>query len=120
ADSAETFMRSMIGNQLWERLPDDFRAERRAEGVTLRADLTLSAAPETRLDLSAVTVPVVAGFGSESPTRFRSSAKAVAAGVPNGEVHEVAGSSHGVHLSHPADFAGFVDAVLRRLAGARR
>ena len=120
ADSAERFMRSMIGDRLWERLPAEFRAERRAEGATLRADLTLSSAPETRLDLASVTVPVVAGFGSESPERFHLSAKAVAAGVPHGEVYEVQGSSHGVHLSHPSDFAGFVRAVLRRVPEVRR
>jgi pimeloyl-ACP methyl ester carboxylesterase len=113
-DAAERFMRAMIGDRLWERLPAAFRAERRAEGPTLRADLALASSPEAELDLTAVSVPVVAGCGSESAERFRRSAATLAELVPGATYVEVTGATHGVHLSHPAEFAAFARQALER------
>src|SRR5699024_4384985 len=39
ADQAEAFMRRMIGERMWKRLPRSTREARRAEGVALRADI---------------------------------------------------------------------------------
>lgn len=114
ADAAERFMRVMIGNRLWERLPRSFREERRSEGVTLRADLALVADPTSVLDLSTVAVPVVAGCGSESSERFRRSAATVAAEVQGATLHEVEGATHGAHLTHSVEFARFALAARAR------
>jgi pimeloyl-ACP methyl ester carboxylesterase len=108
SDAAETFMRAMIGDRLWERLPAAMREERRAEGATLRADLAMTRSVESVLDLTTVTVALVAGCGSESSSRFRLSAARLLADVPHAEYFEVAGAGHGAHLSHPVDFAAFV------------
>jgi len=107
ADAAERFMRAMVGERLWERLPAHFRKERRAEGVTMRADLAMASDPASILDLSAVTVPVVAGCGSESSVRFRRSAHALVSEVADATLVELEGATHGAHLTHPAEFARF-------------
>ena len=39
-ERAEWFMRRMVGDRIWERLPATTRAQRRAEGHTLHAELT--------------------------------------------------------------------------------
>ena len=114
ADAAEAFMRAMIGDRLWERLPAAVRAERRAEGATLRADLKLTRSPDSVLDFTTLTVPTVAGCGSESASRFRGSAARLLADVPDAFGVEVAGAGHGAHLSHPTEFAAFVRATHAR------
>lgn len=108
ADAAETFMRTMIGDRLWERLPAAMREERRAEGVTLRADLEMTRSAESVLDLTAVTAGLVAGCGSESSSRFRLSTARLMADVQHAVHFEVDGAGHGAHLSHPVEFSEFV------------
>lgn len=114
-DAAEAFMRTMIGDRLWERLPLSIRTERRAEGPTLLADLEMTRSDASRLDLSQLVVPVTAGSGSDSQERFRRSAATLMAEVPGAMEIEVAGSNHGVHLSHPGEFAAMIAAVVARM-----
>ena len=48
AAAAERFFRRMVGDAAWDRLPDEGRAERRADGPALAAELRairLSEAP---------------------------------------------------------------------------
>ena len=113
--AAESFMRLMIGDRLWDRLPTATRDERRAEGPALLADLTLCRMPDAELDLADVVVPVLVGFGSESPERFRRSAATLMESLPDPMGLEVADASHGVHLSHPAELAAFARAAAARV-----
>lgn len=108
--AAEAFMRHIVGSELWERLPSAMQAERRAEGAALIADLELVRTDAARYDPTAIKVPLVAGYGSESPERFRRSAKVLADEVRGAELVVIDESSHGVHLSHPQQLA---DVVLR-------
>ncbi|HKY13912.1 MAG TPA: alpha/beta hydrolase [Microthrixaceae bacterium] len=111
-EAAELFMRSMITDRLWDRMPSAMKAERRAEGPALLADLELARQADAEVEFAAMTVPVVAGNGSLSAERFRRSAAVVMAEVPDGLLVEVAEAEHGVHLSHPAEFAAFVRATV--------
>jgi len=114
SDAAEMFMRTMIGDRLWDRLPAAMRAERRAEGETLRSDLALTRSLESVLDLATLPVRAVAGRGSESSSRFRRSADRLLADMADAVCFEVAGAGHGAHLTHPAEFAAFVRAAHAR------
>jgi pimeloyl-ACP methyl ester carboxylesterase len=114
-DVAEFFMRGMIGDRLWSRLPASMKAERRSEGATLVADLAMARDPAMEVDFSAVRVPTIAGCGAESPPRFGRSARLVMAEVPDAMLVEVADSDHGVHLSHPAEMAALVSATVARV-----
>lgn len=120
-DAAERFMRRMIGDERWERLPPSTRAARRAEGPALIADLRSvriggTSHPPYRLD--DLRLPVVAGRGSLSDGHHRQAAEALADGVVDGELFVVDGAGHGAHHTHPGPFAAFVQRTVDR-AGQR-
>ena len=111
-ERAEWFMRRMVGDRIWERLPATTRAQRRAEGHTLQAELTsLDSGPAFRAD--EVTVPVIVGRGGQSSGYQRRAARQLAAELPFGELADIADAGHGAHLTHPAQVA----ALLHRAAG---
>ncbi len=117
ADEAEAFLRSVIGDRMWDRLPASTRAERRAEGPALRADKAAIATTEPPFDAAAITVPVLVGFGAETTWWHRRAAEELAAAVPSAELAEVPGATHGVHLSHPTATAELVERIHRRATG---
>lgn len=104
ADAAETFMRSIVGDRVWERLPPSTKAARRAEGPALLADMhdIRAAAP---YDPASVPVPVVIGCGAESKGQHRLGTDAWRELLPRADVVIVDGAGHGAHLSHPDAFA---------------
>jgi pimeloyl-ACP methyl ester carboxylesterase len=118
-DAAEGFMRRMIGDERWERLPARTRAARRAEGPALIADLRqIRDSANPPYDPAAISVPVVAAHGAESSPHHQQTARALAADVPGAELVVVDGARHGVHLTHPAALAGLARRALARADGA--
>ncbi len=111
ADRAEWFMRRMVGDRIWERLPASTRAQRRAEGDTLHAEIT-SLGSEPAFNAEAVRTPVIVGRGGQSSGWQRRSARHLATVLPLGELAEIDGAGHGAHLTHPAQVAD----LLRRAA----
>jgi pimeloyl-ACP methyl ester carboxylesterase len=116
AEAAERFMRGILGDAVWERLPSSTRTARRAEGHALVAELAAlrAAAP---YDPDRVRVPVVTGYGSRSKPYHQEAARRLAEEVPDGEVVVVADAGHGAHTSHPEQFAAFVRRVVERGGG---
>jgi pimeloyl-ACP methyl ester carboxylesterase len=118
-DAAEWFLRRMIGDERWDRLPAGMRAERRAEGPTLLAELrSVSPPAPPPFDASAIAVPVLAAFGTETRPHHKRATDELARSVPDGELRVVEGATHGAHLSHPAEFADLVRLAVE-LAGER-
>ncbi|MGH9229048.1 MAG: alpha/beta fold hydrolase [Acidimicrobiales bacterium] len=113
-DVAEAFLRRMLGDGRWERLPATVRTERRAEGATLVAELrsVLLPAPAP-YQAELVTVPVVAAFGSETQPQHRRGAEELARRAPHGVLETIDGAGHGAHLTHPTVFADLVRGSLR-------
>lgn len=106
-DAAEKFMRQMIGDAQWERLPASSRKKRRAEGPALLADRELwngdvSYSPER------VTVATIAAYGSASSQHHRQVAAELTRLVPHATLRVVEGASHGAHLTHPDVFAELI------------
>ena len=114
ADAAERFMRSIVGDAIWERLPPSTKEARRAEGPALLADMA-GIRDRAPYDPTAVTVPVVIGRGSESKGQHRLGTEAWCELLPRAEVVIVEGAGHGAHTSHPD---GFVEVVRRAVAQA--
>ena len=56
-EAAETFMRRMVGDELWKRLPATSRGERRAEGEALVGEL-VAMRDTAPYDPAAIEVPV--------------------------------------------------------------
>jgi pimeloyl-ACP methyl ester carboxylesterase len=106
-DEAEAFMRRAIGDHFWSRLPARTRADRRAEGAALRADIASLQGPAP-FDAAAVTVPVVAAAGSETTWWHERATRELAEAVPFGEHAVVAGAEHAAHLTHPTATAHLV------------
>jgi pimeloyl-ACP methyl ester carboxylesterase len=111
ADRAEWFMRRMVGDRIWDRLPSATRAQRRAEGPTLDAEM-LTLRQGAVFEAAAVEIPVLVGRGGGSRTHQRRGARELAAALPRGELVEIAEAQHGAHLSHPNELG----ALLRRAA----
>lgn len=112
AEVAERFMRSMIGDRIWQRLPAGTKAARRHEGAALLADLASVAGPARSIDVGSVRVPVMVAVGASSGRAAADRAACLAAELPAGELVVVPGAGHGVHLSDPAAAAGLVMAAV--------
>ncbi len=114
-DAAERFMRRMVGDERWERLPERTRRQRRAEGPALVAELrSIRDGQHPPYRPEAITVPVVAAHGTESAPHHKQTARALAEAAPLGELEVVEGAGHGVHLTHPAELARLTRRALER------
>jgi pimeloyl-ACP methyl ester carboxylesterase len=115
ADAAEHFMRRIVGDERWDALPERTRAQRRAEGPALVAELRSLRPPHPApYDAADLTMPVVAAHGSRSRPHHQESALRLATTAPRGELAIIEGAEHGAHLSHPELFAGLVRQALDR------
>ena len=112
-EAAERFLRGILGDEGWERLPAGTRAARRAEGPTLLAELASlrRAAP---YEPASVPVPVLSGYGSESKPYHQDAARRLADEAPLGELCVIQGSGHAAPITHAADFADFVRHAVER------
>jgi pimeloyl-ACP methyl ester carboxylesterase len=109
-DAAEAFMRRMVGDEIWERLPTTTRRRRREEGETLIAEMHTmrGGAPWEPRDIG---VPVIVGTGATSRPYWRRGGADLAAALPFGRLAVIPGAGHGAHLTHPIEVAGLVREV---------
>ncbi len=113
-EEAERFFSRMVSPSAWERLSDEGRSTRRADGPALVADLTGMRGKQP-FDVGALTVPAVFGMGGEaSQAHHRTAVTWLGSHVPGAESFEIEGAQHGAHLSHPDHFAVFVRRVIER------
>lgn len=106
ADAAERFLRRMIGDALWERLPEATRAARRAEGEVLVGELTDLRRVQA-WQPEAITVPVIASYGELGSDHHKVGQRWLAEtlGCP---IVEIPGARHNAHSSHPDALAALV------------
>ncbi|MGH9302327.1 MAG: alpha/beta fold hydrolase, partial [Acidimicrobiales bacterium] len=105
---AEDFMRRSIGDRRWERLPEETRRSRRAEGPALVAEMRSIRRGPPPFDPTKVQSFVIVGRGSSSNDRHRHGAAQLALALPRGELHEIPEAGHAAHLSHPVEFAALI------------
>ena len=111
--AAEIFMRGVVGDDVWDRLPEATKQARRDEGVAMLVDIA-GIRDDAPFDAARVTVPVVAGRGGDSKPYHRRSAEWLVGQLSNAELFEIPGARHGAHASHPAEFAAFVRRTIER------
>jgi len=112
-EEAEAFMRRAIGDRYWDRLPARTRADRRAEGPALLADIaSLRGSPP--FDARGIAVPVLAASGAETTWWHTRATRELADVTPAGELAVVAGAHHAVHLSHPTATAHLIRRAIDR------
>jgi pimeloyl-ACP methyl ester carboxylesterase len=109
--AAETFFREVVGGNVWEGLPDQFRADRRREGAALISDFS-SAQSGLPFDLGDVLSPVAAAHGSRTTAHFERAAQTIAANNLGAALTVIEGAAHGVHQSHPVPFASWIRSVV--------
>lgn len=109
-DAAEAFLRRMIGDR-WDTLPARTRADRRAEGPALVAELRSLREEGPPCELATIAVRTIVARGSRSPEHLRDGAAHLAEVVPGAELVECDGAGHGGHLTHSA----FLAEQVRRL-----
>lgn len=114
ADVAEGFMRRMVGDDVWRRLPQRVREDRRAEGAALVAEMTSVHADEPPVDLSSVSCEAICAYGTDSGEHLQRASRELAAALPAGGLHVIEGAGHGAHVSHPVAFAELVRFALDR------
>lgn len=107
AGAAESFLRRLLGDRVWERLPESTRAQRRMEGATMIAEIgELSSRPPWRADR--ITVPVVAVAGTLSSSRHRDAMRALGEQIVSARVVDVDGARHFGPSTHPDAVAAIV------------
>jgi pimeloyl-ACP methyl ester carboxylesterase len=111
ASFAESFFRRVVSDEAWERLPEGARAERRADGPALLTEIFDIRRDRSPIDFAALTIPVVLGRGGKSIPHHRQAVDALLELLPQSEVLEFPGASHGAHLTQPDAFAAFVRRV---------
>lgn len=109
-ERAEWFMRRMVGDRIWERLPSSTREQRRSEGATLDAELR-SLRVEPVFDPENLRIPVIVGRGGHSRPHQRRSARELATALRKGELADIDDAGHGAHLSHPNEVAELIRRV---------
>jgi pimeloyl-ACP methyl ester carboxylesterase len=114
AEAAERFFRRMVGDAAWDRLPEKGRAERRADGPALAAELNAIRIAEAPFDVTAMTIPAIFARGENSSPRHRQSVAWLVEHTPDAELVEFPGATHGAHLTHPDAFAAMARHVLAR------
>jgi pimeloyl-ACP methyl ester carboxylesterase len=117
AEEVERFFNRMVSASAWHRLSDQGRADRRADGPALVADLA-GLRGDPPFEVMDLAVPALFGRGGPaSEPHHRDGVAWLGAHVPGAAAYEIAGAQHGAHLSQPDHFAAFVRAVVD-LAGA--
>lgn len=113
-EAAERFMRRLIGDNRWERLPPSAREARRTEGTAMIGELAdLRVRAPWRADR--IAVPVLALRGEHGQEHHRLGAEALGEMLADAEVGIVPGARHFGPNTHPAD----VGARIRVFLAAR-
>lgn len=108
-EQAEWFMRRVVGERVWDRLPESTRRQRRAEGPALQAEIS-SLVSRPVFEAEDVKVPVLVGRGGQSRPHHRRCSRELVASLARAELVEIPDAGHGAHLTHPSELA----AIIRR------
>jgi pimeloyl-ACP methyl ester carboxylesterase len=114
--AAESFMRRIVGDEIWERLGDKTRAERRAEGSALLQDLGGLREGGSPYDVNHITCPVVVGHGERSQSHQQKSSQQLYADLVGAHpslaaqfaLTVIPEATHGAHSSAAPQFAELV------------
>jgi pimeloyl-ACP methyl ester carboxylesterase len=107
--AAELFLRTVLGDAAFERMPRAFRERATAKYAEIRADSAALIAYRPRYaELRAVTTPVLLLGGERSAPYFRPTLEALRAHLPNARLEILAGAGHMLHAEASRRFAELV------------
>ncbi|MDA3031251.1 MAG: alpha/beta hydrolase [Actinomycetota bacterium] len=107
AEAAETFMRRLIGDDRWEQLPSGTRADRRAEGAAMVAEITdvRRGAPWAA---ESVVVPLLMMGGELGRPHHQRGMQWLSEQIVTSSYLRVDGAGHGAPNTHPVELAKFL------------
>lgn len=114
-DAAEAFMRRLVGDAVWERLPESKRVERRSEGAAMvgeLADLRRRAPWEG----DKIRVPVLALHGEHARPHHRSAMEGLGDMIAGSRSASVPGAGHAGPHTHADAVAAAMVAFLASLS----
>ncbi len=111
--AAERFMRRLIGDERWERLPASTRDARCLEGPAMVGEL-LDLRARSAWQGSEIGVPVMAMHGELGQPHHRRAAETIAAEIPGAEVCTLPDGRHPGPNTHPDQVAALIDDFVER------
>jgi pimeloyl-ACP methyl ester carboxylesterase len=117
-EAAERFMRRMIGDARWERLPSRTRSARRAEGITMISEL-VDIDEHVPWDPARITVPAVSMRGSDGRDHHRRSSDHLNAVLADCPIVTIEGARHFGPNTHPDAVAAVLTDLVSRAATRR-
>lgn len=96
--AAELFLRTVLGDPAFERMPKAYQDRSKAKHAEIRADSAALIAYRPRYaELASVTAPVLLLGGERSAAYFRPTLEALRAHLPNARLEIVPGAGHMLH-----------------------
>lgn len=109
--AAELFLRTVLGEVAYERIPEAFQERSKARWAEIRADSEALIAYRPRYrELSAITAPVLLLGGDRSAAYFRPTLEALRAALPHARLEIIRGAGHMLHAEAHREFARLVTA----------
>jgi pimeloyl-ACP methyl ester carboxylesterase len=107
--AGEFFLRTVLGDAAFERMPKSVRERSAAKWVAIRADSGALLTYKPRYaELASVTTPILLLGGDRSASYFRPTLEALAHALPRARLEIVAGAGHMLHAEAPRRFAELV------------
>src|SRR5207248_8255221 len=104
--AGEFFLRTVLGDAAFERIPRAFAERAKATWAEIRADSAALIAYRPRYaELARVTAPIMLLGGELSAPYFRATLDALAAALPNARRELVSAAGHMLHAEAPRRFA---------------
>ena len=114
--AGEQFLRTVLGDATFERMPRAFRERAAAKWPQIRGDsVALVRYAPRYAELANVTAPVLLVGGERSPAYFGATLAALAAALPDATRATVAGAGHMLHAEAPRRFAELVTEFAARV-----
>ncbi len=117
---AEAFMRQVLGDEGFERLPAGVRAERRLEGPALVAELGELRSLGAPFTPESIEVPVILACGTETAPYRRPALASLARSIPGARLELVEGAGHDAPITHPGPLADLVRRAVALAGGGPR
>jgi pimeloyl-ACP methyl ester carboxylesterase len=109
--AGEFFLRTVLGDAAFERMPRAFQERSAQKWAEIRADSAALMAYRPRYaELAGVQVPVLLVGGDRSASYFRPTLEALRRALPHGRLEIVAGAGHMLHAEAPRKFGELVTA----------
>lgn len=115
-EAAERFMRRLVGDATWDRLPDRTRATRRREGSAMVGELRDLQANRPWV-AAEVLCPVVVAYGSKGAAHHQQGMRHVHEQLPGSMLYELPGCRHDAPMSHSELFTSTVVDAIAAAAG---